>query len=180
MTRDDFNDLVRQQSHNLYGYAFRILRNQEEAEDAVQEVFIKLWNLGKKLDEYNSILALATTMIKNFCIDQIRKNKHFIKDENTERDIQNADNNSPFELMQSRESEDILYRIIDQLPDIYKDVVRLREIDDLSYEEISQLTKQNINTIRVTISRARKMIREEFNKYQYERRAIKEVGGKVL
>ena len=77
MTRTDFNDLVRQQNRKLYGYAFRILRNQEEAEDAVQEVFIKLWNLGNKLDSYNSIGALATTMIKNFCIDQIRKKKHF-------------------------------------------------------------------------------------------------------
>jgi len=180
MTRGDFNELVRQQNRNLYGYAFRILRNQEEAEDAVQEVFIKLWNLGKKLDEYKSIVALATTMIKNFCIDQIRKKKHFIQDENEERDIQNADNNSPFELMQSRESENILLQIIDQLPDIYKNIVILREIDDLSYEEISLQTEQNINTIRVTISRARKMIREEFNKYQYERRGIKEVGGKVL
>jgi len=180
MTRDAFNELVRQNSRNLYGYAFRILRNQEEAEDAVQEVFIKLWNLGKKLDEYNSIVALAITMIKNYCIDQIRKKKRFIPEENAERDIQNEDNNSPFELMQSRESEDILYQIIDHLPDIYKDVIRLREVDDLSYEEISVKTKQNINTIRVTISRARKMIREEFNKYQYERRGIKEVGGKVL
>jgi RNA polymerase sigma factor (sigma-70 family) len=82
--------------------------------------------------------------------------------------------------MENKESGDILFHIIDQLPDIYKDVIRLREIDDLSYEEISVQTKQNINTIRVTISRARKMIREEFNKYQYERRGIKEVGGKVL
>ena len=49
MTRDDFNDLVRQLSRNLYGFAFRILRNQEEAEDAVQEVFIKLWNMGENL-----------------------------------------------------------------------------------------------------------------------------------
>ena len=66
MTRADFNDLVRQLNRNLYGYAFRILRNQEEAEDAVQEVFIKLWKLGDKLNDYNSIGALAITMIKNF------------------------------------------------------------------------------------------------------------------
>src|SRR5450759_1353818 len=87
MTRADFNDLVRQLNRNLYGYAFRILRNQEEAEDAVQEVFIKLWNLGKKLDEYNSIGALATTMIKNFCIDQLRKKKHFLQTEDMGQDI---------------------------------------------------------------------------------------------
>jgi RNA polymerase sigma-70 factor (ECF subfamily) len=180
MNRADFNDLVRQLNRNLYGYAFRILRNQEEAEDAVQEVFIKLWNLGRKLDEYNIIGALATTMIKNFCIDQLRKRKHFVREENDRQDYQNTDNASPYELMESRESEAILHHIIDQLPDIYKDVIRLREIEGLSYEEIADKTEQNINTLRVTLSRARKMIREEFNKYQYERRGIKEIDRKVL
>jgi len=175
MTRADFNDLVRQLNRNLYGYAFRILRNQEEAEDAVQEVFIKLWNMGRKLEEYKSIGALATTMIKNFCIDQIRKKKHFIQEESEGKDFQNPGSASPYELMESRESEDILYHIIDQLPDIYKDAIRLREMEGLSYEEIAEKTDQNINTLRVTLSRARKIVREEFNKYQYERRGIKEV-----
>jgi RNA polymerase sigma-70 factor, ECF subfamily len=180
MTRADFNDLVRQNNRNLYGYAFRILRNQEEAEDAVQEVFIKLWNLGNKLDEYNSPAALAVTMTKNFCIDQLRKKKHFIQEDIDRQNIFNIDNASPFELMENMESEAILNHIIDQLPDIYKDVIKLREIEDLSYEEIADKTQQNINTLRVTLSRARKMIRNEFNKYQNERRGIKELDRKVL
>ena len=82
--------------------------------------------------------------------------------------------------MENRESDAILHSIIDQLPDIYKAVIILKEIDGLSYEEISDKTEQNINTLRVTLSRARKMIREEYNKYQYERRGIKEVDRKVL
>jgi RNA polymerase sigma-70 factor, ECF subfamily len=180
MTRDDFNDLVRQLNRYLYGYAFRILRSQEEAEDAVQEVFIKLWNLGKNIDEYESVSALATTMTKNFCIDQLRKKKRFLQEENEQPDYQNTNSSSPYEIMERRESEAILYNIIDKLPNIYKSAIRFREIDGLSYEEIADKTGQNINTLRVTLSRARKMIREEFNKYQYERRGIKEVGRKVL
>jgi RNA polymerase sigma factor (sigma-70 family) len=180
MTRTDFNDLVRQLNHNLYGYAFRILRNQEEAEDAVQEVFIKLWNLGGKLDEYNSIAALAVTMTKNICIDLIRKKKHIVQEGYEGMELNGQDNSSPHGLMESRESEEILYQIIDQLPEIYKEVIKLREIDELTYEEIAEKTKQNINTLRVTLSRARKMIREEFNKYQYERRGTEEISRKVL
>jgi RNA polymerase sigma-70 factor (ECF subfamily) len=180
MTRADFNELVRQHNRNLYGYAFRILRNQEEAEDAVQETFIKLWNLGKKLDDYISIGALATTMIKNYCIDQIRKKKHLVSEVNSDQEFKYADTASPDKVLENRESEDILIQIIDKLPDIYKTAIKMREIDGLSYEEITEQTQQNINTLRVTISRARKMIREEFNKYQYERRGIKEVGRKVL
>ena len=180
MTRADFNDLVRQNNRNLYGYAFRILRNQEEAEDAVQEMFVKLWNLGNKLDEYNSPAALAVTMTKNFCIDQLRKKKHFIQEDIDSHEIKSIDNSSPFELLENMESEAILNHIIDKLPDIYKDVIKLREIEDLSYEEIAVKTRQNINTLRVTLSRARKMIRNEFNKYQNERKGIKELDRKVL
>ena len=180
MTRADFNDLIRQLSRNLYGYAFRILRNQEEAEDAVQEIFIKLWKMGTKLDEYSNIGALATTMTRNLCIDQLRKKKHFISEEQEGSDIQIADNNSPYQLLENRESDDILHQIIDKLPDLYKNVIILREIDGLSYEEIIEKTEQNINTLRVTLSRARKMIREEFNKQQYERRGTDKIDRKVL
>lgn len=180
MTRADFNDLVRQHNRNLYGYAFRILRNQEEAEDAVQEVFIKLWNLGKKLNEYNSVGALAATMIKNYCIDQIRKKKHLVQEQLEGQNIANTENTSPSELLENKESGNILHQIIYRLPDIYRDAIVMRDIEGQSYEEIVELTGQNINTVRVTLSRARKMIREEFNKYQYERRGIKEADRKVL
>ena len=180
MTRTDFNDLVRQHNRTLYGYAFRILRNQEEAEDAVQDVFIKLWNLGNKLDEYKSIGALATTMIKNLCIDQLRKRKHLSREDYMQKEIQNSDIESPHELMESMESSNIIYQIINKLPELYRDLIKLREIEGLSYEEIVEKSGQNINTLRVTISRARKMIREEFNKYQYERRGFKEADRKIL
>jgi RNA polymerase sigma-70 factor (ECF subfamily) len=180
MTRADFNDLVRQLNRNLYGHAFRILRSQEEAEDAVQEVFIKLWNLGRKLDEYTNVAALSVTMTRNYCIDQIRKKKHFIMEDIDKNDIKNTKDASPYELMDNKESEKIVAGIIDHLPDIYKIVIVLREFEDMSYEEIAVKTQQNINTLRVTLSRARKMIREEFNKYQYERRGIEETDPKIL
>jgi len=56
--------------------AFRILRNQQEAEDIVQEVFMKMWKMGNKLDVYNDPGALAATMTRNSCIDMLRKWKH--------------------------------------------------------------------------------------------------------
>jgi RNA polymerase sigma-70 factor (ECF subfamily) len=180
MTRADFNDLVRQQNRNLYGHAFRILRSQEEAEDAVQEIFIKLWNMGRKLDDYTNVAALAVTMTRNFCIDQLRKKKHFREEEIDDNLNKNSEDASPFQLMDHKESEKIVSGIIDKLPDIYKVVIVLREFEEMSYEEIAEKTRQNINTLRVTLSRARKMIREEFNKYQYERRGIKETDSKIL
>jgi RNA polymerase sigma factor (sigma-70 family) len=173
MTRTEFDSLIKQQSRKLYGFAFRILRNQEEAEDVVQEIFIKLWRMGSKLDEYKSIDALAMTMTKNFCIDLLRKQKHLYSGELIGGDIPNYSAPSPQEELENSESGEILHRIIDSLPEAYRSVVNLREIDGESYEEIAQKTDQNINTLRVTLSRARKIIRDEYNKYQYERRGIK-------
>lgn len=180
MTRSDFNDLVIQLSRNLYGYAFRILRSQEEAEDAVQEIFIKLWRMEEKLNAYSSIEALAITMTKNHCIDHLRKQKHFNHEDNNIQEYKSITSPSPLEQMESRESDDIIHKIIDNLPDTYKVVIRLREIDGFSYEEIAEKTNQNINTLRVTLSRARKFIRDEFNKNQYERRGIEPAARKVL
>lgn len=180
MTINDFNDLVKRLSHKLYVYAFRILRNQEEAEDAVQEIFIRLWKMGKKLARYDSIDALATTMIKNYCIDQLRKQKHSFIGENKNNEYHIITSPSPHEQLENRESGDLIHSIIEHLPDYYKIVITLRDIEGLSYDEIAEKTSQNINTLRVTLSRARSIIRAEYNKYQNERRGIKKVDRKVL
>ena len=180
MTRSDFNDLVRQINRKLYGFAFRILRNQEEAEDAVQEVFIKLWKLKEKLVEYESVDALAVTMTKNYCIDQIRKRRYIFPEEPVEKVYNQNTSPSPDELMENLESNDIILKIIDNLPDTYRALIKLREIDGFSYEEIIEQTGQNINTLRVTLSRARRLVRDEYNKYQYERKGIEQADRKVL
>jgi RNA polymerase sigma factor (sigma-70 family) len=180
MTRTEFNDLVIKLNHKLYGYAFRILRNQEESEDAVQEIFIKLWKMEGKLHEYNSIDALATTMTKNYCIDQLRKQKLLSGEEYNSREHRIMTTPSPHELMEIIESNDIIFRIIDQLPDSYQVLIRLRDIEGFSYEEIAEKTDQNINNLRVILSRARRIIRDEYNKHQNEYRGVKQVARKVL
>jgi RNA polymerase sigma factor (sigma-70 family) len=180
MSRTEFDHLIKRQSRKLYGFAFRILRNQEEAEDVIQEIFIKLWKMGEKLDEYKSIDALAMAMTKNYCIDLLRKQKHLYSGDFSASDFQNFSSPSPQEQLENSESGEILNRIIDSLPDTYREVIRLKEIEGASYEEIAMKTEQNINTLRVTLSRARKIIRDEYNKYQYERRGTEKVNRKVL
>jgi RNA polymerase sigma factor (sigma-70 family) len=180
MTENDFKYIIQQLSFKLYSFAFRILRNQEEAEDVVQEVCIKLWNMNEKLYKYNSIDALATAMTKNYCIDLLRKQKHNYNGDYNFNDFQNITSPSPHEQMENRESGEILNMIIAGLPGTFKIVIKLRDIDGASYEEIAEKTGQNINTLRVTLSRARKIIKDEYKKYQYERRGIEKTDRKVL
>lgn len=174
MFRKNFNVLVQQQSRKLYGFAFRILRNQEEAEDAVQEIFIKLWNMREKLGDYRSVDALAMTMTRNYCIDILRKQKHDYKGDFDEHILNKLTYPSPHDHLEIRETDKILNIIIDKMPESIRSVLKLRDIEGMSYEELAEKTGLNINTLRVNLSRARKHIRDEYNKYQYERKGAEQ------
>jgi RNA polymerase sigma-70 factor (ECF subfamily) len=168
MTREAFNEIIHKQNRRLFAIAFRILRNQEEAEDVVQDVFMKMWMMGNKLDEYNDTGALAVAMTRNSCIDMLRKWKHI--NDNDGSEILNPDPSpSPFEELVNTENEYIVGIIIEELPPRYRDLVQMREINGLSYEEIATQNNVNINTLRVTLSRARQMIKEKYLKYTNER-----------
>jgi RNA polymerase sigma factor (sigma-70 family) len=180
MTRLEFNNVVLQLSRKLYLVAFRFHNSREEAEDAVQDVFIKLWNKKEQLDKYDSIEALATTTIKNHCIDLLRKSRTLRLDDNSQNLPYLLNEPSPYEQLVNLQNSEILQKIIDNLPDLYKEMIQKREIEGLSYEEIASNTNQNINTLRVILSRARVMIRDEFKKYNYERIGNKQAAGKIL
>jgi RNA polymerase sigma-70 factor (ECF subfamily) len=171
MTRSDFNELVSMLSGKLFGHAYRILRNQEEAEDAVQEAFLKIWKLGGKLDKYISIEALALTMTRNYCLDQLRKRRYDNNDEEHFRNNQLLSAApSPQDQLEQKETSEILKVIIENLPYNYRIIITLREIEELSYEEIAEITNMRINALRVSLSRARKIIRDEFIKHNDENR----------
>lgn len=168
MTRSDFNNLVINTGRKLYGYAFRILRDREGSEDAVQEVFVRLWKMNAKLDAYESVEALAMTMVRNYCIDQIRKLKYIEPADSNAFTLYHDTEPSPHEKLENKETSSIMNRIISELPEIYREIIHLREIEELSYEEIAEKTGQNINTLRVNLSRARKYVRDEYKKYSNE------------
>ncbi len=125
--------------------------------------------MKKKLDDYNDIDALAVTMTRNSCIDQIRKWKYIDSEKDTE-DIKNHDYSpSPHDRLVNNETALIMTRIIDELPPATRDLVQLREINGMSYDEIAKLKGMNINNLRVVLSRARRMIKKKYLKYTNEK-----------
>jgi RNA polymerase sigma-70 factor (ECF subfamily) len=168
MTREEFNKYVRLTARKLYSLAFRLLKKQDEAEDAVQEVFLKMWSMGNKLDDYKNLDALATTMTKNYCIDQLRKGKQVF--DNSFLVMNKADDTSTDGIIENAESFIILQKIINGLSVNFRESITMRDVEGLTYEEIAKKTGQNINTIRVNISRARSIVRNEYMKYFNEKR----------
>ncbi|MFA8450617.1 MAG: RNA polymerase sigma factor [Bacteroidales bacterium] len=171
MTINEFINRILPIRHQLFRLASRLLGRREEAEDAVQETLIKLWNKRKNLHEYRSINALAITIIKNHCLDQI-KSKGFQASVNSRNINLQSETNSLDKQLEITDQIEIVKQLIDQLPSQQKVIIHLRDIEGLDYEEIADITGQSINNLRVNISRARRKIRDQLIKmqqYEYQR-----------
>ena len=179
MDREEFNNYVTVTARQLYLIAFRILKEQSAAEDAVQEIFIKLWKMVDSLHAYDSITAMATTMLKNYCIDQLRKKRFIILDD-TGLAVRAVSDAISSDVMEKEESAQILDKIISAMPENYRKIIEMHDIEGLPYDEIAAKTGQNINSLRVTESRARNYLKNEYSKYFNEKRGIRKTAGEVL
>ncbi|GAB2565482.1 RNA polymerase sigma factor [Spirosoma areae] len=148
----------------LFRLAQLFLRNREEAEDALQEVLLRLWANRQQLDTYHSVEALAVQMTKNLCLDKMKAhNRQKMTDDADMLSLQ-ADGVSPYQQMEFADSAGIIRRLMEALPDQQKLVLHLRDVEEYSFEEIEQLTGLSVNNIRVILSRARQRLRDNYVK----------------
>ena len=162
MNQNEFLTLINPFKDKLFRLAKRLLVSTEEAEDATQEVLVKLWTKNEGLQKYNSVEALAMTMTKNFCLDQLKSKRA----SNMTLVHSNYSNNEA-SLQTKLEDQDSLNwveKIINQLPEQQKIILQLRDIEQLEFEEIAKIVEMNETAIRVALSRARKTIREYMTK----------------
>jgi len=164
MKSSEFRLLVMPYSARLYRMAFRLMNNREEAEDTVQEVYVKLWEMRDELDKYNSIEALSIRIARNLCLDQLRRRKLDYDALNTDKLKQEGHSITPEESLERKEDKEIIHTLIAALPEPQRSLVHLRHLEGKAYEEISEMVNMNVNAIRVSISRARKQMREMLEK----------------
>jgi len=150
----------------LYRVAYRLLENSADAEDIVQEAYLKLWDKREGLTVISNPEAFSVTLVKNMCFDLLRSGKYILSRQTVElsavQDISQSDN------LEVREGA---RQVKDIIPEQQQRIINMRDIKGCSYEEIEQVTGLNSINVRVLLSRARKKIREEFNKWNnYESR----------
>lgn len=161
MVARDFKTRVLPTSKKLLRFATHFLKDEDTAQDVVQDVMLKLWQKRNKLNEIENVEAFAMRMTRNRCLDIIRANKVVPIDEETDRKLKEntVDVHSQIELSESAKQ---IKQLITKLPDLQRKIMHLRDIEQLSYDEIAQATDLKINAIRVNLSRARKKVRDEF------------------
>ena len=145
-------------SDRFYRVAYHILESQEDAEDAVQELYLKLIKIPDKLSNIQDPAAYGITMLRNICIDIIRRREKLKSEELHEYMI--ADASSPDKAVTEKDKLRILIHEIDRLPQKQSTVLKMRAIDGLEYDEISQRTGLSQVNVRVLISIARKTLKK--------------------
>ena len=142
--------------------AKRLLVSTEEAEDATQEVLVKLWNNNESLSKYASVEAFAMTMTKNYCLDQLKSkrasNLQIVHSNYTDNGA------SVQKQIEDKDSWNWVEKIIETLPEQQRLIVQMRDVEEYEFAEIAQILDMNETAVRVALSRARKEIREQLVK----------------
>ena len=145
-------------SDRFYRVAYHILESQEDAEDAVQELYLKLMRTPDRFSEIQDPAAFGITILRNICIDIIRRQKKRRSEELNEYMI--ADDSSPDKAAAEKDKLRILIHEIDRLPQKQSIVLKMKTIEGLEYDEISQRTGLSQVNIRVLVSIARKTLKK--------------------
>jgi RNA polymerase sigma-70 factor (ECF subfamily) len=162
MNQAEFIKVISPFKDKLFRVSRRLLVSIEEAEDATQEVLVKLWNNRDKLGTYNSVEALAMTMAKNYCLDRLKS-----KQASQMRIVHSnyTDGNAGAQKQaEDRDSWEWVEKIMKTLPEQQRLIVQLRDIEQYEFEEIAKMLDMNETAVRVALSRARKTLREEMTK----------------
>lgn len=166
MTQSEFLDTVLPFKDKLYRLAKRLLISAEEAEDATQEVLLKLWAGKKQMGRYKNVEAFAMTMTKNFCLDRLKSKQS----SNLKLVHSNyADDEASLQRqVESRNSVEWVERIMAELPEQQRMILQLRDVEDYDYEEIEKMLDMKPTAVRVALSRARKAVRDKLlEKHRY-------------
>lgn len=169
MTEDEFLELVRKHQDRIYRHALYLLKNSEDAKDMTQETFIKAWQHRTKLRQ-KTVHAWLLKCVRNLCFNLLKRRKFqvHLSDEEDDGDTfgmllktqENKSSPSPEELTIKQETKQLVHRAIGELPASMKSIVIMRELEGMSYKEIAAVVKQPENSVKSTVFRARKKLRE--------------------
>lgn len=160
MELETFKKTVVPLREKLLHVSLRLLEEQADAEDVVQEVLLKLWQIRDRLDQYQSVEALAVTMTKNQTLDKIKLRKP----QGSEMELIRLESaiQGPDTLTEQKDAVAYIRKLIGQLPPLQQTIIRMKDVEGYELSEIAAITGTQIESVRSNLSRARKKVREEY------------------
>ena len=162
---DAFSELILAYEKMIISFTYRMLGNKEDAEDAAQEVFVKAYRAISGFDGKSSFKTWLYKIASNVAMDELRKRKRRNSDKTVSLYAETDDGeyelplagekDEPFEEARKKELQNVLQKAIGELKDEYKTVVVMRDVQNISYEDIAKVTGLSLGTVKSRISRGR-------------------------
>ncbi|HOX26588.1 MAG TPA: sigma-70 family RNA polymerase sigma factor [Candidatus Krumholzibacteria bacterium] len=173
---DAFQEILARYRAPIYNLCWRMTRNDEDARDLAQEIFIKTFTLLDRFDEQFAFSSWLFRIATNHCIDHLRR--HRLRFLSVERDGGGDDEEAEMQIaavgpepdveLERREALERLEEVIGELPPHYRVITLLRHDQQLSYEEIAESLRLPLGTVKARIHRARNMIQQLLAARKYD------------
>jgi len=168
-----FAEIVGLYQDKLYHMAYRMLGSRQEAEDVVQDAFLRVY---KNLERYDETMKFSTWIYRiatNLCIDRLRKRKptYSLDADTTEHEgldgysMIPSDNRTPESETLLSEMQSTVHKAIDNLPAKYKSVMVLRYLQELSLQEIGDVLDMPVTTVKTRVHRGREFLRKRLERH---------------
>lgn len=154
-----FNKAIWPIRDKLYRFAFRIVQNATEAEDVVQEVFSKLWRTRKSWEKIDNMEAWSMRMTRNMALDHLRTRKYRRTEDVDGLPGVSSEVSTPLDEVQQQDTFHRVQQLIGKLPENQRLVIHLREIEEMSYQEICDTLAMPMTQVKTNLFRARNAIK---------------------
>jgi RNA polymerase sigma-70 factor (ECF subfamily) len=164
---DAYGKIVRRYQGRLYNFVFRFVGDRETAEDVVQETFLRAF---RKREEYRAIANFSTwlfTIAGNLAKSELRRRKRWRmlslhRDDDSDTGMELPDESMrPDRVAESSLADVQIQDAIASLPDNYRQVILLRDVEGMAYQEISEIIKCPIGTVKSRVNRARLKLQQK-------------------
>ena len=164
-----FGALMTMHQGYAYSIAFRILRSEDQAKDVVQEAFVRIWKHVARYHETAKFTTWLYTIVVRLCYDRMKSEKRrwnlFAREERASQEHEPVSRSLESEV-EGRDTVDRILALAKELPPKQRLVFMLRDLQDWTIGEISEMTRMSVGTVKANLCLARKALREAYNELE--------------
>lgn len=169
--KSSFEELMKKYNKRIFGFIFRMVRDEEVAVELTQDFFIKIYRVLSRYNFEYKFSTWAYRICYNLVIDHIRKNQAYIEsldsDVVTPKQMVESDNyvsEDGFEILARAEVRDYTWEVVNRIPIKYRELILLRYIQGMKYDEIADITDLPVGTVKNRIFKAKEILKMEIEK----------------
>lgn len=165
---DDFEIIVRRYSERLTNLIRRHLHREDELEDALQDIFVRIYTSLPRFKGKSKLYTWIYSIANYYLIDRLRKKRYrkisreYLDEAGRELEIESEGGGNPGFALERSEDERLIWLAMEGMAPLFKNILVLREVEDMSYEDLSVVLRVGIGTVKSRLFRARAELKKRY------------------